>query len=66
MKKLQLFQVAALLHPEEKSNDSTELIIEPFYKLAKNDKIAAQLVVRDLDAKYEDALDRVEIIVRPF
>jgi hypothetical protein len=66
MKKLTLYQIAVLLHPEEKSKDSTELIVEPHYKLAVNDKIAAQIAIRSLDDKYESMLERIEILVRPF
>ena len=65
MAKLQLFEVAAILHPEKDKGDS-ELILKPKWKMALSDKIAAQLVVRSLDDKYEQMLDRIDILVRPF
>lgn len=66
MARLQLFEVAAILHPEEKGKGDSELILKPKWKMAKSDKIAAQLVVRSLDEKYEQMLDRIDILVRPF
>jgi hypothetical protein len=70
MAKLQLFQVAAILHPIKNDKgidlgDST-LILKPEYRMAKSEGIAAQLVVRSLDDKYEPMLDRIDVLVRPF
>ncbi len=70
MAKLTLFQVAAILHPEKKKDGSykgdSELILGPETRLEKDADITAKKIIRVLPDKYEDSLDRVEILVRPF
>ena len=68
--KLELFQVAAILHPEKKKDGSykgdSELILKPETRLDKDADLVAKKIIRKLPEKYENVLDRVEIIVRPF
>jgi len=70
MSKLQLFEVAAILHPEKNDkgvyDGDSKIILKPEFRLAKSDTIAAQLVVRALDDEYEPMLDRIDVMVRPF
>lgn len=70
MPKLQLFEVAAILHPEKNDKGldigDSKLILKPEFRLAKTEHIAGQLVVRSLDDQYESKLDRIDVLVRPF
>ena len=66
---MKLFQVAMILTPtdaEAKEGKSVLLIMEPTWKLAPSDQAAAMLAGRDLDAKYLDKMDRIQVLVRPF
>lgn len=66
---MKLFQVAMILTPTEKeaeTGQSVQLIMEPTWKMAPNDQAAAMIAGRDLDAKYLDKLDRIQVLVRPF
>ena len=70
MAKLQLFTVAAILHPEKKKDGSykgnSELILKPETRLEKDPELLGKKILRKLPAKYEEMLDRIEILVRPF
>ena len=70
MAKLQLFTVAAILHPEQKKDGTfkgdSELIFKPETRLEKDSELLAKKILRKLPEKYEDILERVEILVRPF
>lgn len=70
MAKLSLFQVAAILHPEQKKDGSykgdSELILKPETRMDKDPDILVKKIIRKLPDKYENSLDRVEILVRPF
>lgn len=70
MAKLSLFQVAALLHPVKNSKGEykgdTQIIVKPKFQLAKNGELAAKLILKKLPDEYDDRLEDVEIIVRPF
>lgn len=66
---MKLFQVAMILKPTTKDAESgvaIQLIMEPTWKLAPSDQAAAMLAGRDLDPKYLDKMDRIEVLVRPF
>ena len=71
--KLALFEAAVLYHPpvrlkdgEEVEERRTQLVLEPTTFLARDQEHAAMLAARAIDAKYEDELDRCEVVVRPF
>ena len=70
MAKLSLFQVAAILHPEKKKDGTykgdSELILKPEVRMEKGPEILVKKIIRKLPDEYEDSLDRVEILVRPF
>lgn len=70
MARLTLFQVAVLWHPdtskEEEKNQSTRVLVEPMFELAKDEKALAYKIVKKLDDKYIDAMNQIEILIRPF
>jgi hypothetical protein len=73
MAKGKLFQYAALYHPKETKdqggNDTTppsQIVLEPKTVLAENDKALAMRVAREIPAEYDDKLDLVEIVIRPW
>lgn len=64
-----LFQVAAILRPTQKEAEEGKaetLILEPRWKIAANDQVAAMLATREVDEQYADKMDRVAVLVRPF
>jgi len=68
--KLRLFEYAMLLHPsvdkDGKEEGKTIIIKDLNRVLAKDEKQVGILAAREIPAEHIDALDRVEIIVRPF
>lgn len=68
--KLKLFEYAVLLHPEtdkDGNEDGNTLIIKDVSKvLAKDEKQVSVLAARAIPDEHIDALDRIEIVVRPF
>lgn len=68
--KLKAFEYIVLLHPKRSAKGEeegeTQIISERQLVLAKDDKMVAMKATRAIDAKYENDLDRCEIIVRPF
>lgn len=64
MAKLQLFEVAVLLHPEDEEEDDSELLLEPTEILASTNDAAGLKAVRRVDHEGEE--DRWEVLVRPF
>lgn len=67
--KAKLFQFAAIYHPtkeEEKDGKISELIIEPATLLATEEQVAVMKAVRMIPPKYEDKLENIDIVVRPF
>lgn len=71
--KLALFEAAVLYHPpthdqegKEVKERRTQLVLQPMTFLARDQEHAAMLAARAIDAKYEDELDRCEVVVRPF
>lgn len=68
-----LFEYAVLYHPKQKKdnagNDITpksEMIVEPTRVLAENEKEVGIKASRAVPATYDEKLDDVEILVRPF
>jgi hypothetical protein len=69
MTQSRLFQYAAILHPTEKQAENgarSELIVEVQTVLASDEDTALLIAARQIDEEYLDALDRVELVVRPF
>lgn len=70
MKKL--FQYAVIFHKYEltetgaKVYKDSELIIEPKYTMAENDKEVMFKATREIDEEYAKAPDNVEIFIRNF
>lgn len=66
---LKIFQIAIILHPteeESKKGLKTTFIQEPTFVLAKDQKAAEMQSLIELDKKYKDKFDRIEIACRPF
>lgn len=69
MAKSKLFQAAVLFHPTEaeaKEGKKTEVLISPKDIVATDEKAAVFQVIREIDQKYADKFDQLEVIVRPF
>jgi len=73
MAKGALFTYAVLFHPKPSrdvaGNDTTpksEIIIKPTDVLAIDSKQAGMIATRLIPKEYDDRLDLVEVIVRPF
>lgn len=68
--KMKPFEFLVLLHPEQnddgKDIGDTKIIVERQFVLSKDDKTAAMSATRAIPKDHDNALDRVEIIVRPF
>lgn len=67
--KLQLFEVAVLLHPTSKKaedGDSTIIVVQPTSVLAKDEDGAKFKAARLIPEEYSDKADRLEVAVRPF
>lgn len=68
-----LYEYAILFHPrykarakDEEADTKTELVQEPKWTLARDDKQVAMIAARSVPEKYLDDLDRIEILIRPF
>jgi hypothetical protein len=61
-----LFEIAVLLHPDDDSNESTQILVNPTYILASDTNAATILAAREIPEDCLDKLDRVEVAVRPF
>jgi hypothetical protein len=71
MDKLRLFQYAVILHKKAKKGEKeefvgAELIVEPKYIMAKNEKEVVFKATREVPEEKASDPDNVEIIVRPF
>lgn len=71
MEKKKLFQYAILFHSKSKDLkkedcERTELIAEPKYILAINEKVAMMKAIKEIPDKYSEQLEQVEIAIRPF
>jgi len=65
MKKL--FQYVAIFHKYEKSEyKDSEIIIEPNFMLAENEKEVVFRATREIDEQYAKSPDNVEILIRNF
>jgi hypothetical protein len=64
-----IYQYAVVWHPDEdqeKEGKKSEIIINPDYLLAKDERSALITLSRNIPEKYLDQLDQLEIAIRPF
>jgi len=69
-----LFEYAVLYHPKEKKDAAGNpleekksiLVTDVTRVLAQSDKEVAMLAAKSIPKEYDDKLDRVEIVIRPF
>lgn len=74
MAKGKLFEYAVLYHPKEKKDAAgnpletkkSQIVTEVTRVLAASDKEVAMLAAKSLPDEYNDKLDDVEIVIRPF
>ena len=74
MVKGKLFEYAILFHPKEKKDaagnpldDKKSLVVTPVQTvLATGDNEVAMLAAKGIPDEYNDKLDQVEIVIRPF
>ena len=68
-KKMNLFTYAILFHPTEKEVEEgkkSELIVPPETILAQSEETAGMLIIKQIPDKYNDKLEQVEVLIRPF
>jgi hypothetical protein len=74
MAKGKLFEYAVLYHPKEKKDaagnpleNKKSIVVTPVKQIiATSDKEVGMLAAKSIPAEYEDKLDDVEIVIRPF
>ena len=73
MAKGQLFEYAVLFHPKPTKDPAgnyttpkSEVIVEPIRILAENEKEVSIKASREIPEKFDDKMELVEILVRPF
>ena len=74
MAKGKLFEYAVLYHPKEKKDaagnpleDKKSIVVTPVTQvLATSDKEVGMLAAKAIPDEYNDKLEQVEIVIRPF
>lgn len=74
MAKGKLFEYAVLYHPKEKKdvhgntleNKKSLIVTDLTRVVATSDKEVGMLAAKSIPAEYEDKLEDVEIVIRPF
>ena len=71
MGKSTLYEIVVLWHPDPNNDDEmktkkSKVIIEPRYELANDEKSLLYRVSREIDEKYVEQMNQIEIIIRPF
>lgn len=74
MAKGKLFEYVILYHPKEKKDNNQNVIDqpsvlitkEPVRVLATSDKQVGMLAAKGIPDQYNDKLDDIEIVIRPF
>lgn len=74
MAKGKLYEYAVLYHPKEKKdaagnpleNKKSLVVSEPKFIVAGSDKEVGMLAAKSVPPEYDDKLDDVEILIRPF
>jgi hypothetical protein len=74
MAKGKLFEYAVIYHPKEKKDASGNpleskksiIVTDVTRVLATSDKEVGMLAAKSIGSEYEDKLDDVEIVIRPF
>ena len=67
--KLKVFEYVVVLHPTEqelKQGKDSSLVAGPTLLLALDEEKAKVRAYRAVSTEYDDALDRLEVLVRPF
>jgi hypothetical protein len=71
--KQKLFQYAVLWHPKEKKagesslpEEKSKIVCEPTIVLAADEKSVGILAAKKIPDEYNDQLDQIEVLVRPF
>ena len=72
--KKKLFQYAVLWHPKEDNKtaggttvtESSKILVEPTTVLASDEKSVGILAAKKIPDEYNEQLDQVEVLVRPF
>ena len=63
------YQTAVLWHPtaaQSKEGKKSKLIVEFKTTLETDDKSAGMKAIKSIPAEYDDQLEQIEIVVRPF
>ena len=67
---MKIFEYAVLLHPKPlKASDpklASRLVVRPEYVVCDNELQARMHATKAIPGEYDDRLDEVEIVVRPF
>lgn len=66
MSKSKVFQYVVLWHPEEGSEESSHIVVQPTTVLAKSEKTVGLIAAKEIPEKYADKLDELEISIRQF
>jgi hypothetical protein len=69
MSKSKMFQFAVIWNPtaeQEKEGQKAKILVEPRTVLGKDEKAITMLAVRAIPSEYDEQLDQVDVIVRPF
>lgn len=68
-KQQKLFEYAILWHPNDKQEEEgqkSKILAPPTHFLASSEKAASMTAATKIPNGYEEDLDQIEIIVRPF
>lgn len=63
--KLKVYEYMVLLHPSD-DEDVSRIIVDKKTVLGKDEKSVAMRATREIPTDYDDLLDQVEVVVRPF
>lgn len=67
--KERLFEYALIWHPKkEQSKDGqrSKIVLEPKLVLGTDDKSVGMKAIKAIPAEYDDQLEQIEVVVKPF
>lgn len=67
--KMKLYEYAVLWHPnkkEEEDGKRTEMLIAPTVTLSQDEKSVGMKAAMSIPPQYQDKLDQIDILIRPF
>lgn len=67
--KQKFYQTAVIWHPTKKQSEGgqkSKIVVELQVTLGNDDKSVGMAVVRSIPKEYDEQLDQLEIVVRPF